>query len=126
VTDRALAERLWGARDAAGGYAWQKLEAAGAVLAFGSDVPIEPLDPRGGLHAAVTGDPVRALTLDRAFAAFTVGGAIACGRGNELGRIAQGSHADFVVWEDDPWAVPLERLREVGIAQTWVGGERVV
>ncbi|MGH7724313.1 MAG: amidohydrolase, partial [Candidatus Eiseniibacteriota bacterium] len=58
VTDRPLARALWGGRDARGGYAWRQLLEEGAPLAFGSDAPIEPLDPRFGLWAAVTGgDP---------------------------------------------------------------------
>ena len=135
VTDRTLATRLWGARDAAGGYAWGQLERAGARLTFGSDVPIEDPDPRAGLWAAVTGGdeaawrhgakPERALSLESAFAAFTRGAAWAVGREDTLGVLAVGAHADFVVWEEDPWCVPADRLRALALASTWVGGRRV-
>ncbi len=135
VSDRALAERVWGARDRAGGYAWGALERAGARLAFGSDVPIEEPDPRAGLAAAVTGAdpaaweagdaPARALTLERAFAAFTSGAAWAASREAVLGRLAPGAHADFVLWDTDPWTTPGNRLASVPIASTWVGGRRV-
>jgi predicted amidohydrolase YtcJ len=132
VSDRALAQAAWGERDAQGGYAWRQLEAAGARLAFGSDVPIEPPDPRLGLWAAVTGGdaraaapPARALSLERAFRAYTTGAAYAAGRERELGRIAPGYLADFVVWGDDPWAVPAERLRALSVESTWVEGVRI-
>ena len=135
VTDRGLAGRLWGARDALGGYAWGQVERAGARLAFGSDVPIEDPDPRSGLWAAVTGGdeaamqrgpkPERALLLESAFAAFTRGAAWAIGREDSLGILAPGAHADFLVWEEDPWCVPADRLRALPLASTWVGGRRV-
>jgi len=126
ATDRALAERLWGGRDARGGYAWRALEEAGGVLAFGSDVPIEPIDPRVGLWAATTGGAGRALDFERALHGFTTGAAYAVRREHELGRIARGFLADFTVWGDDPWETPPERLRAVPIEQTWVFGQRVV
>jgi len=126
ATDRALAQRLWGERGARGGYAWRTLEEAGAVLAFGSDVPIEPIDPRVGLWAATTGGAGRALGFERALHGFTAGAAYAVRREQELGRIARGFLADFTVWGDDPWETPPERLRTVAIEQTWVDGQRVV
>src|SRR5919201_2796375 len=51
VTDRELADREWGRR-AAHSYAWAALARAGAVLAFGSDAPVETADPLAGLDAA--------------------------------------------------------------------------
>ena len=135
LSDRALAERVWGARDAAGGYAWRAIEHAGGVLAFGSDVPIEGPDPRAGLWAAVTGadaaaarrgaKPARALPLDRAFAAFTTGAAFAARCEDRLGRLAPGCHADFAVWDADPWEAPVDGLRALPLVSTWVGGEPV-
>lgn len=132
VSDRALAARSWGVRDAQGGYAWRQLEDLGARLALGSDVPIESPDPRLGLWAAVTGAgegdaaaPARALTLERAFHGYTAGAAFAAGRADSLGRLSAGFHADFVVWGEDPWALPPAALRAVPIEQTWVAGMRV-
>ena len=136
VADRTLARALWGARDEAGGYAWRTLAESGAPLAFGSDAPIEPLDPRAGLHAAVTGGdpaahaagrtPRRALALDAAFAAYTTGAAWAARVEDEVGRIAPGLRADFVVWDDDPWSAPVERLPGLSVGATYVGGAAVV
>jgi predicted amidohydrolase YtcJ len=136
TSDRELARTLWGERAARDGYAWAPLAAAGAVLAFGSDAPVEALDPREGLLAAVTGGdpgahargetPRRAVSLDTAFAAFTTGAAFAARAGHEVGRIGPGLLADFVVWDDDPWSAPVERLAALRVGATFVGGEAVV
>ena len=126
ATDRALARKLWGERDARGGYAWRTLEQAGAVLALGSDAPIEPIDPRVGLWAATTGGSERELSFERALHGFTTGAAWAVRREHDLGRIAPGFLADFTVWGADPWETPPARLRALAIEQTWVGGRRVV
>src|SRR5439155_13668861 len=80
VSDWRQAWDLWGerTRDA---YAWRALAEAGAPLAFGSDVPVEPIDPRLGLAAAVAGGDLegpegvaflreRAHGIDAAFAGF--------------------------------------------------------
>ncbi len=135
ASDRAVAERLWGARDREGGYAWRQLEAAGARLAFGSDVPIESADPRLGMHAALTGGdaaahargdvPARALSVERALAAFTGGAAWAIGREERLGRLAPGAAADWVVWGSDPFAAQPAEWPGLAIQETWVDGVRV-
>lgn len=136
TSDRELARALWGERFARGGYAWGPLAAAGAVLAFGSDAPVEALDPREGLHAAVTGGdpeahargatPSRGVSLDAAFAAFTTGSARAARAEHAVGRVAPGLHADFVVWDDDPWAGPAEGLPALRVGATYVAGRAVV
>lgn len=132
VADRRLARARWGARDARDGYAWRRLLTAGAPLAFGSDAPVEPLDPRAGLAAAVLGGdpdahargatPDRALTLEQAFVASTRGGAHAARVEERLGVLAAGYAADFVLWEDDPWDLPAGRLAAARVAETRVEG----
>jgi len=113
VSDRKIAAELWGARR---GYAWRQLEEAGAVLALGSDAPIESIDPLKGI-AAATGDG--GLSFERALHGFTAGAAYAVRREHELGRIAPGFRADFVVWDGDP-------ANGAHIVETWVGGVSVV
>src|SRR6266511_4099702 len=53
TADMEAADRLWGDR-CAGAYAWKSLQDAGATLAFGSDAPVEALNPWLSVHAAVT------------------------------------------------------------------------
>ena len=53
TADMEAADRLWGDR-CANAYAWKSLQDAGATLAFGSDAPVEALNPWLSVHAAVT------------------------------------------------------------------------
>ncbi len=55
TSDRDMAYRYWGNRSI-GAYAFRDLLVSGAVLAFGSDAPVESCNPFLGLHAAMTGD----------------------------------------------------------------------
>jgi len=88
--DMLLADALWGARSS-GAYAWRSLLDAGAVLAFGSDSPVETLSVMHGIHAAVTRRradgspgpkgwyPAQRLTVTEAVRAYTAGAAYASG-----------------------------------------------
>jgi hypothetical protein len=78
TSDRDLADRYWGPERTKRAYPWRTLLASGARLAFGSDAPVEPIDPLLGIYAAVArrrpGDedawtPQQKLTLDEALAA---------------------------------------------------------
>jgi len=115
-SDRDIAERYWGPARSALGYAWRAVAGAGAVLAFGSDVPVETCDPLRGLYAAVTrrhpANPDRepwhfeqAVTPLQAVRAYTVGAAWSVGEENERGTIEPGKLADFVVLSEDILAI---------------------
>jgi hypothetical protein len=136
-SDRDMAERYWGARCATA-YAWRSLADAGAELAFGSDVPVETLDPIQGLYAAVTRKhpldpgreawyPEQALTLPEALWAYTGGAAGAVGAEREMGTIEVGKRADFTVLSDDVLADGFdpEALLQVRVVATVVGGNVV-
>jgi hypothetical protein len=106
VSDRELADREWPAV-AAHAYAWRPLLDAGAVLAFGSDAPVEDAAPLLGIDAA-TGWRKRAgwhpeLAIPRAAAirAYTAGAAYAAGMEREVGRLAPGFRCDLTVVEGD-------------------------
>ncbi len=131
-SDAALARRHWGAR-AERGYAWRDLLAAGALVAFGSDAPVETPGGALMLHAAVTRTdpagtaaplaPAQALTLDQALACATEAPAKLAGWWPELGRIAPGALADLVLWNHDLHALPPPRLHEAAAQLTMLGGE---
>jgi predicted amidohydrolase YtcJ len=130
VEDRLGPDRLTGA------YAWKQLHDTGATLAFGSDAPVEPLDPLLGLHAAVTRQtpdghpeggwrPAERLSRAAALRAHTLGAATAAFWEDDLGTIAPGKRADWVVLSRDPMTVPAAEIPEIDVVATYVDGEPV-
>ncbi len=125
TSDRDVAERLWADR-IGHAYPYRTLLDAGAVVAGGSDAPIEPLAPLDGLRAAVlrTLDgrpawrPEQALPLGAALAAFTTAPAWLEGAEARRGRLAPGLAADVVVLDRDP-AADLAGAR---VARTMLAG----
>lgn len=134
--DMAKVDRHWVGR-AQGAYRFASLLRSGANVAFGSDTPVETMDPIAGIHAAVTRRnaagrpeggwyPAERISVDQAILAYTFGAAAAVGDDATLGRIAPGYHGDFVVLsndmtrEGDPMRIPAARADI-----TVVGGEVV-
>lgn len=113
--DAATARRDWGARAESGGYTWKSLLDAGAVVAFGTDAPVVPIDPWPGIALAVLRHdpswgtevaaygPDEAVTLEQSLRAATVGVA-STARDKLGGRLVPGSPADLIVLP----AAPLE------------------
>jgi predicted amidohydrolase YtcJ len=133
TSDGAMAEQRLGASRLDGAYAWRSLLRAGARLALGSDAPIESQDPFAGLHAAVTrqdrdGRPWRAheaLDREEALAGFTTWAAFAAFQEGELGSLAPGARADFLVLPEDPVTCAPDRLRTLRPDSTWIEGREV-
>ncbi|HET6173914.1 MAG TPA: amidohydrolase [Gaiellales bacterium] len=125
-SDRSLAEAVWGAR-CAGAYALGSLALGGAALCFGSDAPIEPLDPLAGVQAAATRDwpTSEALSVEHALDGFWSGAAYARQAERRLGRLLPGYAADLVVLERDPVTCPPEEIGEIGVVATMVAGRWV-
>jgi predicted amidohydrolase YtcJ len=133
--DMAKVDRVWGARGQYA-YAFASLLASGATLAFGSDSPVETMDPIAGLHAAVTrrnarGEPPdgwypqERISLEAALSAYTNGCARAV-REEGLGRIAAGAHADFVVLSQDLFALKdAAQVLDARVELTVIGGQAV-
>jgi len=117
--DAAAARRLWGNRAETNGYTWRTLADTGAVLAFGTDAPVEPIDPWPGLAMAVTRSdpswpagtppfgPHEALTLERAIRAACIGPAVTA-REPDRGRLVPGQRADLVVLPIAALTEPVE------------------
>lgn len=146
TSDRYMAEKFWGQDRSAQAYVFRSLLDAGVTLAFGSDAPVETPNPWKGVYAAVfrrredepDSEPWHAeqrLTVRETLTAYTLGAARAAGLEAELGSIAPGKLADFIVVAEDPLATPpgpeLEAvlLRAARgddfVLQTVVGGEVV-
>jgi predicted amidohydrolase YtcJ len=131
-SDRDLAERFWPGR-LEGAYAFRSLLESGAVLANGSDAPIEELDPLAGIRAAVTRTiddrpgwrMQEALTVEDALHATTVAPAWLAGDERTRGKLVPGHLADLVVLSRDPVECPQEELGTVEVVATMVGGRWV-
>ncbi len=128
-SDRDLAERFWGDR-LDGTYAFGSLLRSGALVANGSDAPVEELDPLAGIRAGVlrTIDgreawrPQDALTIEEALRSSTVAPAWLSGDERRRGRLMPGCLADLVVLTRDPVTCPPGELESVEIVATMVGG----
>jgi predicted amidohydrolase YtcJ len=128
-SDRDLADRLWGGLDSEP-YAFRSLLESGAVLANGSDAPIEELDPLLGIRAGVlrTLDereawrPEQALTVEQALHATTVAPAWLARDEHRRGKLVPGQLADLVVLDRDPLDCEAEEVAEVEVVATMLGG----
>jgi predicted amidohydrolase YtcJ len=124
-SDRDLADRFWGERTK-GAYAYRSLLDAGAVVANGSDAPIEELDPLAGLRAGVlrtlddrpAWHPEQAVTVEEALHATCVAPAWLARDEHRCGRLLPGFFADLVVVDGDPF----EDLAGVEVVATMLGG----
>jgi predicted amidohydrolase YtcJ len=122
-SDAEIAERFWaGKTDRA--YAYRSLWDSGALLANGSDAPIEELDPWAGVVAGVSRawHPEQQLTLEEALQATTVNPAWLARDEHRRGKLLPGYLADLVVLDRDPFELEPEQLPEVNIVATVLGG----
>jgi len=128
-SDRDIAERNWaGMTDRA--YAYRSLLDTGALVANGSDAPIEELDPLAGIRAGVlrtldereAWHPEQAVTVEEAFAATILAPAWLARDERRRGKLLPGYLADLVVFDRDPFTVEAEELSEVEVVATMVGG----
>jgi predicted amidohydrolase YtcJ len=112
-------------------YVWQKLMKSGAVVANGTDAPVEDVDPLPGYYALVTrkqksgevffGD--QRMTRDEALKAYTLNGAYAGFEEGLKGQLKPGRLADITVLSADITQVPEEEIQKARVAYTIVGGK---
>ncbi|MCP3136174.1 amidohydrolase [Pyxidicoccus xibeiensis] len=136
TSDMPWAEVRVGPERIRGAYAWQRLKASGAVLALGSDFPVERPDVLNGLYAARTrqdasGQPQAGWYADQrlsgqeALEGFTVGAAYASFSEDRRGRLVPGMDADFVALSVDPVDAPPAELPRGQVLLTVVAGSEV-
>jgi len=133
TSDMHIADKHWGKRSA-GGYALKTQLDRGAVLALGSDCPVETLDPLQGIHAAVTRRradgspgpegwyPEQRLTVEQAVRGFTSGPAYAAGMENRLGSLSPGKLADLTILDQDIFAIDPMDILHTSVLATLTGG----
>ncbi|HEX2903036.1 MAG TPA: amidohydrolase family protein, partial [Jatrophihabitans sp.] len=121
LDDRAVAERLWAGRTGRA-YLARSLLDAGAVLAFGSDAPVAPLDPWLAMAAAVgrggsePWHPEQAVSVAEALAASVAHPS------RDPVRIEPGMPADLLLCEADPLRCELDVLQRMPVYATLVAG----
>ncbi len=132
-TDWRAADRHWGEARCRGAYAFGSLARAGATLAFGSDAPVEPVDPRlGFLGATARQDaeggpaggwhPEERIGMAETLAGYTRGAARAAGLQVTRGHLAAGADADFAAWDRDPLEAAGAELLSLRCVAAVVGG----
>ncbi len=133
TSDMNMAEDRVGADRIQGGYAWRRLLDTGAVIASGSDFPVEPANPFLGLYAAVTRQDRnempdngwysdQALSRAEALHSFTLAAAFAAHQEDRMGSLEPGKWADFIVVDRDYFEIPAAEIDDITVLQTWVGG----
>ena len=136
ITDKRFCEKRIGKERSKYAYAWRSLLDAGAKLAFGTDYPVEPIDPLEGLYAAVTrkdrageeGDgwfPEQKLTMEEAIELYTLGSAYAQFMEDRKGIIKKGYLADMVIFNNDLLTLPEDQIMKAKVDYTIVGGKVV-
>jgi predicted amidohydrolase YtcJ len=131
-SDRDLADRFW-AGQTDGAYAYRSLLETGALLANGSDAPIEELDPWAGVCAGVlrriddraAWHPEQCVTLQQALEATCIAPPWLAGDYRRRGKLIPGFDADLVVLDRDPFGVEPEELPEIEVVATMVAGRWV-
>ena len=110
---------------------------AGTIVAAVPVVlPVEQVDPRLGLYAAVTRQdrdgqppggwqPEQRLSAAEALRGFTSDAAWAGHDEAQVGKLQRGLRADFVVLDRDPLKVAADQLDDLKVLSTWVDGEPV-
>ena len=110
---------------------WMK---TGLPVSLGSDAPVTPFNPILGIWHAVTREekttgqvigPEQRVTRKDAIRCYTINAAYASFDEHRKGSIEPGKLADLIVLTDDILTCPKDRIREIQVAMTMVGGEIV-
>jgi len=137
TTDLVYCEQRFGEERCRGAYIWKTLADKGAVLAFGTDWPVEPLDPMRGLYSCVTrqnidsGDPPggwfpeQRLSIREAIRYYTYGPAYASLEESIKGSLRVGNLADFVVLSENILETEASKILTTEALYTIVGGKIV-
>jgi len=108
-------------------YAFKSLVDNGIPVAGSSDAPVEQLNPLLGVWAAVTRErsPEERLSVMEALRAYTMGGAYFSFEENVKGSIEVGKYADLAVLSQSPLKVKPDRIKDIKVEMTMVGGKVV-
>ena len=123
--------RLGAQRAEEGAYPWQKLMKSGAIIANGTDVPVERIDPMANFHATITrktkdgsvfyGD--QKMSRAEALKSYTWNGVFAAKEETLKGSLAVGKLADITVLSKDIMTVAEDEIPSTTVSYTIVGGK---
>jgi predicted amidohydrolase YtcJ len=136
ISDKKFCEKRIGPERVKGAYAWKSLADAGAILAFGTDYQVEPLNPMEGLYAAVTrkdrlgekGDgwhPEQKIKMEDAIKYYTLGSAYSQFMEDRKGMIKKGFLADIVIVDKNLLTIPENEIMKTKVVYTITGGKVV-
>jgi predicted amidohydrolase YtcJ len=134
TTDMRWAEKRLGPERIKGAYAWKTMLDHGVKLAFGTDWPVEVINPMRGVHACVTRQlpdgtpaggwqPQEKISMDECIRDYTMGSAYAEFEEGKKGQIVPGQFADVIVLSADVTKIPAAELLKVTVNYTIVGGQ---
>ncbi|CUS77702.1 hypothetical protein JGI7_01468 [Candidatus Kryptonium thompsonii] len=134
IDDGRWAEKRIGKERCKTSYAFRTFLDNGVKLCFGSDWNVAPLSPILGIYAAVARQtldgkhpegwfPEQKISVEEAVECYTINNAYAEFAENEKGSITPGKLADFVVLSDDIFNIPAERIKDVKVLMTVLGGK---
>jgi predicted amidohydrolase YtcJ len=135
TSDMNMAEDRVGPERITGSYGWRKLLDSNAIIASGSDFPVELPNPFHGLHAAVSRQDRNnlpgggwyadeAMTRAEALRSFTLDAAFAAHQEGRLGSLEPGKWADFIIIDRDYFEIPVDQIDDIRVLETWVAGKR--
>jgi predicted amidohydrolase YtcJ len=136
ISDKRFYEKRIGTERSKGAYAWRSLVESGAMLAFGTDYQVEPLNPMEGLYAAVSrkdrlGEegngwfPAQKITMEEAIKHYTLGSAYSQFMEDRKGIIKPGYLADIVITDKDLLSIPETEIMKTKVDYTITGGKVV-
>ena len=114
-------------------YAFKTLAELGAPIGYGTDAPVEDLNPFPNIYAAVARKnqqgqpeegfyPEECVDIYTAIDAYTIGSSYLEFKENEKGRITEGHLADFTVLDEDIFEIDTEEIKNIQPRMTVVGG----
>lgn len=136
TSDKNMAQDRLGPDRILGAYAWRKLLDANAVIAAGSDFPVESPNPFFGLHASITRQDHKnspqggwfadeKMTPLESFKSFTLDAAYSGHQENIIGSLAKGKKADFILLDKNLFTIPEQDIWTIKVDKTWVNGKLV-
>lgn len=135
TSDYKMVDQYLGARGRYA-YAFKSLLNAGATVVFGSDCPVETLDPWAGIHAAVTREradgeprggwyPAERLSVEEAVRAYLPSLLAVAQFATVTSPVIDGRGSDWIVLSQDIFAIPPREILSTQVDYTIVGGEVV-